>query len=99
MPAHPVQRRAGEKDEVFEDVVEHHFELFEKMDLREIASKTGYSLEQIKAVFEKIKYFDPKPGRNYESDQPIYVVPDVYVVKGEDGLEVFLNDEIFRTSA
>ncbi len=71
----------------------HHFELFRKMDLKEIAKKTGYSLEQIKAVFEKMKGFDPKPGRNYESDQPIYVVPDVYVVKGEDGFEVFLNDD------
>ncbi len=86
-------RQRGEKDEVFEDVLLHHFELFKKMDLKEIAKKTGYSLEQIKAVFEKMQVFDPKPGRNYESDQPIYVVPDVYVVKGEDGLEVFLNDD------
>ena len=83
----------GEKDEVFEDVVENHFELFKKMDLREIARKTGYTLEQIKAAFEKIKGFDPKPGRNYGNEQPIYVVPDVHVVKGEDGFDVFLNDE------
>ncbi len=86
-------REKGEKDEVFEDVLLHHFDLFRKMDLKEIAKRTGYSLEQIKTVFEKIKEFDPKPGRNYESDQPIYVVPDVYVVKGEDGFEVLLNDD------
>jgi RNA polymerase sigma-54 factor len=83
----------GEKDDVFEDVVENHFELFRKMDLREIARKTGYALEQIKTVFEKIKNFDPKPGRNYGNEQPIYVVPDVHVVKGVDGFDVFLNDE------
>jgi len=86
-------KERGEKDEVLEDVLLHHFELFRKMDLKEIAKRTGHSLEQIKAVFEKMKDFDPKPGRNYESDQPIYVVPDVYVVKGEDGFEVFLNDD------
>ena len=34
----------GEKDPVFEDVLNYHFELFRKMDLREIAKKTGYSL-------------------------------------------------------
>ncbi len=83
----------GEKDDVFEDVIENHFELFRKMDLREIARKTGYSLEQIRTVFEKMKDLDPKPGRNYGNEQPIYVVPDVHVVKGEDGFEVFLNDE------
>ena len=86
-------KEKGEKDDVFEDVLLHHFDLFRKMDLKEIAKKTGHSLEQIKRVFEKMKGFDPKPGRNYEADQPIYVVPDVYVVKGEDGFEVFLNDE------
>ncbi len=84
---------SGEKDEIFEDMVNNHFDLFKRMDLKEIAKKTAYSVEEIKAVFEKIKSFDPKPGRNYESDQPIYVVPDVHVVKGEDGFEVFLNDE------
>ena len=83
----------GEKDPVFEAVMNHYFELFRKMDLREIAKKSGYPMEKIREVFEKIKSFDPKPGRNYESDQTIYVVPDVYVIKTEDGLDVFLNDE------
>ena len=83
----------GEKDPVFEDVVNSYFELFRKMDLREIAKKSGHPMEKIKEVFEKIKSFDPKPGRNYESDQTIYVVPDVHVVKTEDGFEVLLNDE------
>ncbi|HUJ70371.1 MAG TPA: RNA polymerase factor sigma-54 [Syntrophorhabdales bacterium] len=83
----------GEKDPVFEDVLKNHFDLFRKMDLREIARKTGHSLAEIKEVIEKIKGFDPKPGRNYASEQPIYVVPDVHVVKGDDGFDVFLNDE------
>jgi RNA polymerase sigma-54 factor len=83
----------GEKDEIFEDIVGNHFDLFRRLDLKEIGRKTGYSTEQIKRVIEKIKSFDPKPGRNYASDQPIYVVPDVHVVKGDDGFEVLLNDD------
>lgn len=83
----------GEKDVIFEDIVGNHFELFRRLDLKEIGRKTGYSTEQIKRVVEKIKSFDPKPGRNYASDQPIYVVPDVHVVKGDDGFEVLLNDD------
>lgn len=83
----------GEKDVIFEDVVNNHFDLFRRSDLKEIAKRTGYSIDAIRTIFEKIKSFDPKPGRNFESDQPIYVVPDVHVVKGEDGFEVFLNDE------
>ena len=83
----------GEKDPVLEEVVNSYFELFRKMDLREIAKRSGHPMEKIKEVFEKIKSFDPKPGRNYESDQTIYVIPDVYVVKTEDGLDVLLNDD------
>jgi RNA polymerase sigma-54 factor len=83
----------GEKDVIFEDIVGNHFELFRRLDLKEIGRKTGYPTEQIKRVVEKIKSFDPKPGRNYASDQPIYVVPDVHVVKGDDGFEVLLNDD------
>ncbi|MBP1729805.1 MAG: polymerase sigma54 factor [Deltaproteobacteria bacterium] len=83
----------GEKDPAFEAVVSSYFELFRKMDLRDIAKKAGYPVEKIREIFEMIKSFDPKPGRNYEGDQTIYVVPDVHVVKTEDGFEVFLNDE------
>ena len=46
-------------------------------------------MEKIKEVFEKIKSFDPKPGRNYESDQTIYVVPDVSRDQGRRRLRCF----------
>jgi RNA polymerase sigma-54 factor len=83
----------NENDPLFEDVFEQCFEWFSRMDMREIARKSGHTVEEVRAVFEKIKSFDPKPGRNYEGEQTIYVVPDVYVVKTEDGFEVLLNDE------
>jgi RNA polymerase sigma-54 factor len=83
----------NEKDPLFEEVFERCFEWFSRMDMREIARKSGHTVEEVRAVFEKIKSFDPKPGRNYEGEQTIYVVPDVYVVKTEDGFEVLLNDE------
>lgn len=82
-----------EKDPLFEEIFEQCFEWFSRMDMREIARKSGHTVEEVRAVFEKIKSFDPKPGRNYEGEQTIYVVPDVHVVKTEDGFEVLLNDE------
>jgi RNA polymerase sigma-54 factor len=83
----------GGKDPVFEDVVGSYFELFIKMSIKEISKKTGYSSEKIQEVFNKIKSFDPKPGRNYNTDFVSFVVPDVYVVKGEDGFEIHLNED------
>lgn len=83
----------GEKDAVFEEIVGKYFDMLDGMHLKEISKKSGYPLEKIKEVIGKIKSYDPKPGRNFSEDITSYVVPDVYVVKGEDGFEVYLNDE------
>jgi RNA polymerase sigma-54 factor len=83
----------GIKDTVFEDVMSLYFDLYPKVNINEIAKKTGYPPEKIHDVFNKIKEFDPKPGRNFSDDFTSYIVPDVYVVKGEDGFEVYLSDD------
>lgn len=84
---------SGEKDPVFENVVANHFDLFQHNNLKGIAKATGFPIERIKEVFEKIKSFDPKPGRNFSDEFISYVVPDVYVVKGEEGFDIALNND------
>jgi RNA polymerase sigma-54 factor len=83
----------GEKDPIFEDIIRSFFDLFHKTNLKELVKRTGYPVEKIKEVFEKVKEYDPKPGRNFADEFTAYVVPDVFVVKAEDGLEIFLNDD------
>jgi RNA polymerase sigma-54 factor len=83
----------GKRDPIFEEVIGTCFDLFQKASLKEIAKRTGYSIAKVKEVFEKVKEYDPKPGRNFSDDFTSYVSPDVYVVKTEDGFEVFLNDD------
>ena len=83
----------GEKDPIFEDIIRSFFDLFHKTNLKELVKRTGYPVEKIKEVFEKVKEYDPKPGRNFADDFTAYVVPDVFVVKTEDGLEIFLDDD------
>jgi RNA polymerase sigma-54 factor len=83
----------GERDPIFEHVLSTCFELFEKANLKDIARKTGYPLEKIKNILERIKSYDPKPGRNFADDSASPVVPDVYVVRGKEDFEVYLNDD------
>lgn len=84
---------SGEKDPVFESLVANHFDLFQHNNLKGIAKTTGFPVESIKEVFEKIKSFDPKPGRNFSDEFIAYVVPDVYIVKGEEGFDIALNND------
>lgn len=82
-----------EKDEIFEHIVTSYFNYFQNNNLKAIAKTTGYTLEQVKEVLEKFKHFDPKPGRNFGDEYTSYIVPDVYVIKTEEGFEIFLNDD------
>ena len=84
---------SGEKDEMFEHIVSNYFKFFQSNNLKAIVKATGCSLENVKEVLEKFKNFDPKPGRNFGDEYTSYIIPDVYVVKTEDGFEVFLNDD------
>ncbi len=83
----------GEKDTLLEQILTSYFELFHHNNVKGIAKATGYPLDEVKKVFEKIKGFDPKPGRNYSDEYTSYIVPDVYVIKKEDGFEILLNDD------
>ncbi|BAI80514.1 DNA-directed RNA polymerase sigma 54 factor [Deferribacter desulfuricans SSM1] len=59
-------------------------------------SKILKELEIEKSYFDYllnlIKRVDPKPGLKF-SDSTVYVIPDVYVIKTKNGLEVKLNEE------
>jgi RNA polymerase sigma-54 factor len=84
---------SGERDPIFEHLVTKYFDLFTKATVKEIEKKTGYPAEKVREVWERIKSFDPKPGRNFSDDYASPVVPDVFVVKGEDGFQVYLNED------
>lgn len=85
--------RGDNKDPIFEDFIIKHFDLIEKGNLKDIAKKTGYPLELVRQIVDKVKEYDPKPGRNYGDDHVFYMIPDVYVAKKEGEFEVFLNEE------
>jgi RNA polymerase sigma-54 factor len=44
-----------------------------------IAKELGRSLEEIKEIVTALQKLDPKPGANYASDKPSFVMPDVVV--------------------
>ena len=86
-------RQEVDKDPIFEDFLLKYFDLVEKGNLKDIQKKTGYPMELVRSIVEKIKGYDPKPGRNYGDESVFYVIPDVYVAKKEGEFDVFLNEE------
>jgi RNA polymerase sigma-54 factor len=76
-----------------EDLIGNHLEDIEKRKFQQLATRFGCTLEEIKEAVKVISDLEPKPGRGYSAVQPIYIKPDVYVVRADGDFQIILNDE------
>lgn len=66
-------------------IVSECFEALGKRRIPEIARLLGRDLDDIQEALERIKNLEPHPGREFLPNNDIYVVPEVFVAKGDDG--------------
>ena len=85
--------RLGFTGTITEKIVGEHLDLAQKRRVPELAKLLGLSLDETKQHIEVISHLDPKPGARYSSSVSEYVIPDVLVVKTEDGFVAVVNDE------
>ena len=53
--------------------------------IREIAKKTGESVDTVQDAVEHIGHLEPKPGREYMPETEQFVVPEIFISRGDDG--------------
>ena len=89
-----IQARAlPEKNPYVETLIKNYLERLEDRYLQKVASELKVDLNSILEALEIIKGFCPKPGLLFSSEGVDYVVPDLVVVKTDEGYDVMLNDE------
>ncbi len=76
-----------------EVLVRDHLPLLQNHRVPELAKSLGLSHEEIKTHLEVIRHLDPKPGSRYTPAESQYVIPDVYIIKTEEGYRAVLNEE------
>ena len=76
-----------------EALVRDHLRLLQNHRIPELARALGIEPEEVKAHIELIKGLDPRPGSRYSPADSQYVIPDVYVVKTDDGYRAMLNED------
>jgi RNA polymerase sigma-54 factor len=86
-------RHLGEEGTLAETIVRFHMDKLQNRRYRELAEELSVDLEDLEAEIEIIRGLDPKPGRKYNTERSVYVIPDVYVVKIGDDYQVILNEE------
>ncbi len=76
-----------------ENLIENHLERLNERYYQKISSELKTTVDEIIAAVATIKTFDPKPGLQFSSEGIDYVIPDLVVVKTEQGYDVALNDD------
>jgi len=75
-------------------ILTESFVEIEKKQYKKLAGKFKITIEDVLAVVKIIEGLEPRPGRNYSSEEIIHIIPDVYVLEQSDGKFVIaLNDD------
>jgi RNA polymerase sigma-54 factor len=88
---------ANEKEPLLRKIVECHLEDVAKKNYSLIAKALNEPLEKIEPLIKKVSRFDPKPGRNYSTEEIRHVVPDIIIDEKGDELDISINDEDIPT--
>ena len=82
-----------DKNPYVETLIENYLERLEDRFLPKIASELKVDLEEVLDALKIIKDLCPKPGLLFSSERVDYVVPDLVVIKTDEGYDVVLNDD------
>ncbi|MGH7907241.1 MAG: RNA polymerase factor sigma-54 [Candidatus Binataceae bacterium] len=86
-------RNIGMEESLAARIVGNHLEMLEKHRYPEIAKALGVKMEMVGQAIRTISLLEPKPGRDYGGQEPIYVVPDVFIHKIGNDFQVTLNED------
>ena len=76
-----------------ETLVRDHLPRLSNQKIPELARAVGIEPDEVKAHIEFIKHLDPKPGSRYSPPDTQYVIPDVYIIKTDEGYKAVLNED------
>jgi len=89
-----LQARAYEIDDpIVLRIIDECLDTLIKRDFRGVAKRLGIPIEDVALAAEVIGRLEPRPGRAFGGDDPIYIIPDIYVYKIGDDFHIVLNDD------
>ena len=83
----------GIEDSLVHMLVDQHLEALQRRDFRGIARALGVTIEEVAAAGRVVGTLEPRPGRPFGGDEPIYIEPDIHVYKVGDDFHVVLNED------
>jgi RNA polymerase sigma-54 factor len=69
------------------------WDLFLRRQFPAVAKKLGVELAELEAALEDVRTLETHPGRQFSTDRPHYIEPDVFVRRVGDEYVIQLNDD------
>ena len=87
--------RQGKQDTVEYRIVNECMEALGKRRIPEVARTLGITVDQVQEAFARIATLEPRPGREFLTDNNQYISPEVFVQKvGDDYVITTNNDQV-----
>ena len=74
-------------------LIEEQLKNLEKHDYKRVQKELKVSVDELRDLMAKLATLEPKPGRNFATEQTHYVTPDVYITKVGEEYVVHLNED------
>jgi len=81
------------KGTLVEEILTNGFSQLEGKKYKQLSTRLKIPIEDVLSAIKIIEGLEPRPGRNFSSDEPIHIIPDVYVEESEGKFIITLNDE------
>jgi len=80
-------------DMIVVQIVRDYFKLLEQRKHKELASRLGISLDELKNHLKEISNLEPIPARQFDTKKVKYIIPDIIVQKFDGKFYIMLNDD------
>ncbi|NTU42305.1 MAG: RNA polymerase factor sigma-54 [Nitrospirales bacterium] len=76
-----------------EKIVTFNMDDLQKKKYSTLARQYTVELQDVLAAVKVVEGLEPRPGRSFSIAETTYVVPDVFIIKTEEGYQISLNDD------
>jgi len=83
----------GLKNTLVTTIISNHLNHLENKNYKAICRALKVSLDDVISAVNIIVGLEPKPGRQFNEEEPQYITPDIYVYKTEDDYAIVINDD------
>jgi RNA polymerase sigma-54 factor len=84
----------GEADTLAARLIrEHPLSDLQSHKLHNLAKQRGESVETLLQELDRIRTLDPYPGRRYSAEEPILIVPEIFIEKIDDDYVIYFADD------